>query len=266
MTAGGKGANQAVAASRLGADVTFVAKVGNDIFGREAIDGFKKEGISTDFISVDLESSSGVAIILVDSGGENCIAVASGANGALSPSDIDRAVKKIESAGILLMQLETPVATIEHAASLGRRLGKIVILNPAPAQKLSGGLLSKLDIITPNETEAEILSGIQVVDQESMRQAAQVLRTKGVKTVIITLGSKGAYIQTETVSRIIPAEKVTPVDTTAAGDTFNGALAVGLANGLSIESAVEFAGKAAAISVTRLGAQVSAPYLNELYQ
>jgi len=264
MNPGGKGANQAVAAARLGADVTFVARVGDDIFGREAVQHFKAEGVDTGYIEIDAGKPSGVATIMVDAKGENCIAVASGANLMLSSEDVDKAAKHVEAAAVILMQLETPIPTVEHAAMLGRRMGKCVILNPAPAQPLPDTLLAGLDIITPNETEAEILTGIKVTDQTSAKNAAQALRKKGVGTVIITLGSQGAYIQSETISRIMPAKRVTPVDTTAAGDTFNGALAVGLASGLLIEAAVDFANKAAAISVTRMGAQASAPYLYEI--
>jgi ribokinase len=264
MNPGGKGANQAVAAARLGGDVVFVAKVGDDIFGQEAVQGFKNVGINTDYIVVDAENPSGVATIIVDEQGENCIAVASGANSTLSPADVDSAVQQIEAASVLLMQLETPVQTVEYAASLGKKAGKTVILNPAPAQPLSDGLLAQLDVITPNETEAEILTGIKVETEDDAQKAARALRDKGVGAVIITLGSRGAFVLSESFLGLVPAPKVEPVDTTAAGDTFTGALAVGLADGQTIEDAVVFANKAAAISVTRLGAQASAPKLEEL--
>ena len=264
MNPGGKGANQAVAAARLGGDVVFVAKVGDDIFGQEAVEGFKSEGINTDYIVVDPDNPSGVATITVDEQGENCIAVASGANSALGPADIDSAAPQIEAASVLLMQLETPVRTVKHAALLGRKAGKTVILNPAPAQPLSDDLLALLDVITPNETEAEILTGIKVQTEHDAEEAARALRDKGVGAVIITLGSRGAFVLSESFLGLVPAPKVEPVDTTAAGDTFNGALAVGLADGQTIEDAVAFANKAAAISVTRLGAQASAPKLEEL--
>jgi ribokinase len=242
----------------------FVAKVGDDIFGQEAVQGFKNEGINTDYIVVDSENPSGVATIIVDDQGENCIAVASGANSTLSPADIDSAAPQIEEASVLLMQLETPVPTIEHAASLGKKAGKTVILNPAPAQPLSDNLLAQLDVITPNETEAEILTGIKVETEDDAEKAASALRDKGVGVVILTLGSRGAFVLSESFTGLVPAPKVDAVDTTAAGDTFNGALAVGLANGQTIEDAVAFANKAAAISVTRLGAQASTPRLEEL--
>jgi len=264
MNPGGKGANQAVAAARLGGDVVFVAKVGDDIFGQEAVQGFKNVGINTDYIVVDPDNPSGVATITVDEKGENCIAVASGANSTLSPADVDSAVQQIEAASVLLMQLETPVQTVEYAASLGKKAGKTVILNPAPAQPLSDGQLALLNVITPNETEAEILTGIKVETEHNAEEAARVLRDKGVGVVIITLGSRGAFVLSESFLGLVPAPKVKPVDTTAAGDTFNGALAVGLADGQAIKDAVVFANKAAAISVTRLGAQASTPTLNEM--
>ena len=264
MNPGGKGANQAVAAAKLGGEVVFVAKVGDDIFGQEAVQGFKNEGIDTDYIVVDPRNPSGVATIMVDDQGENCIAVASGANGTLSPADIDKALARIDAADVLLMQLETPIPTIDYAASAGSEKWKTVILNPAPAQALSDDLLAKLDVITPNETEAEILTGIKVENTSDAEKAALALREKGVGTVIITLGSQGAFVVADSFTGMVPVRKVNAVDTTAAGDTFNGALAVGMANGLPIEAAVEFANKAASVSVTRLGAQASAPRLEEL--
>ena len=264
MNPGGKGANQAVAAAKLGGDVVFVARVGDDIFGQEAVAGFKKEGINTAFVVTDPEQPSGVATIMVDANGENCIAVASGANNRLSPADVDQAMAQVDAADVLLMQLETPIETIEYVASLGSEKGKTVILNPAPAQALSDELLAKLDVITPNETEAEMLTGIKVVNLADAEKAAQALRAKGIGTVIITMGSQGAFVLSDSSAGLIPTRKVEAVDTTAAGDTFNGALAVGLANGQAIEEAVGFANKAATISVTRRGAQASVPSLAEL--
>ena len=264
MNPGGKGANQAVAAAKLGGDVVFVARVGDDIFGQEAVAGFKLEGINTDFIVTDPEQPSGVATIMVDGKGENCIAVASGANNRLSPADVDQAMAQVDAADVLLMQLETPIETIEYVASLGSEKGKTVILNPAPAQALSDELLAKLDVITPNETEAEMLTGIKVENLADAEKAAQALREKGVGTVIITLGSQGAFVLSDSFTGMVATRKVEAVDTTAAGDTFNGALAVGMANGQAIEAAVGFANKAATISVTRLGAQASVPSLEEV--
>jgi len=264
MNPGGKGANQAVAAAKLEGDVVFVAKVGDDIFGQEAVQGFQTVGINTDYIGVDPDNPSGVATIMVDAKGENCIAVASGANNTLGIEDVDKAMDQIDAASVLLMQLESPVPTVEYVASLGKAKGKTVILNPAPAQTLSDELLANLDIITPNETEAELLTGVKVDSLESAQSAADALHAKGLGTVIITLGSQGSYVSSNAFTGLVPTRKVDAVDTTAAGDTFNGALAVGLVNGEAIEEAVAFANKAATVSVTRIGAQSSCPTLDEL--
>lgn len=264
MNPGGKGANQAVVAARLEGEVVFIAKVGDDIFGQEAVAGFKRDGINTDFIGVDAQLPSGIATIMVDNKGENCIAVAAGANNSLSAKDVDLAMEQIDTASVLLMQLETPMETIEYVASLGHKKGKLVILNPAPAQALSDALLAKVDVITPNETEAELLTGIKVETLDDAKAASAFLRKKDVGTVVITLGSQGAFVNSERFSGLVPVRKVKVVDTTAAGDTFNGALATGIAGGMEIEEAVSFANEAAAISVTRLGAQASAPGLKEL--
>lgn len=257
--AGGKGANQAVACARAGGKVTFVARVGRDMFGDQALQGFKQDGINVDHVTKDDSAPSGVALIIVDDKGENSIAVASGANGNLSVSDVEAAADAVKDAGIVLMQLETPIETIEAAAELAAASGVQVILNPAPAQSLSDALLKKISILTPNETEAEMLTGISVENEADAAEAAQALMDKGVTRVIITLGAAGAYVHSKEFSGMVPAFKVTPVDTTAAGDTFNGTLAVALAEGKPLSEAVTFANAAAAISVTTLGAQPSAP-------
>lgn len=264
MNAGGKGANQAVAAAKLGADVIFVSKVGDDIFGKQAIQGFQKEGINTDFIFTDTENPSGVALILVDAKGENSIAVASGANGNLQIAEVEKAIEQISANEMVLLQLEIPIPTVEFAIKKCSEKGAKVILNPAPAQKLDETVFQYLDIITPNETEAELLTGIKVTDLESAKQAAEILHQKGVRNIIITLGSKGAYLYNSTTDCLITTPKVQAVDTTAAGDVFNGALAVALSEGNELEQAIDFACKAAAISVTRMGAQASAPLRSEL--
>jgi ribokinase len=257
--AGGKGANQAVACARAGGKVTFVARVGNDMFGDQALQGFKQDGINVSYVTKDESAPSGVALIIVDDQGENSIAVASGANGNLSVSDVEAAAEDIKNAGIVLMQLETPIETIEAAAALAVKNGVQVILNPAPAQPLSDALLQHITILTPNETEAEMLTGIAVQDEADAEKAAQALIDKGVTSVIITLGAAGAYVYSDEFKGMVPGFIVNPVDTTAAGDTFNGTLAVALAEGKALTEAVTFANAAAAISVTTLGAQPSAP-------
>jgi ribokinase len=263
-SAGGKGANQAVAAARLGANVTFIAKIGYDIFGKQSVDLFEKEGIDSSFVVRDKIEPSGVALITVDDKGENCIVVAPGANAALTLDDISNAKGKIENASLLLMQLEVPIAAVEYAAAIAAEKRVKVILNPAPAAKLSDELLRKISIITPNQKEAEMLTAIRVSDINSAKAAAIFLRDKGVQTVIITMGSMGALVMHDDNFTMIEGHKVKVVDTTAAGDVFNGALAVGLCEGKSVEDAVAFACKAAAISVSRLGAQASAPHRQEV--
>jgi ribokinase len=264
MNPGGKGANQAVAAARLGGDVTFVAKVGDDLFGREAKGLFAKEGIRTEHVMTDPAEPSGVALIMVDGKGENCIAVASGANGALRPADLAAVRGELESAGVVLMQLETPVETVLCAAQWAAAKGVPVVLNPAPACALPDALLQCVSLITPNESEAELLTGIRVSDAASAQAAAIALHAKGVARVVVTMGAKGAFVYADGRGELVPAFKVEAVDTTAAGDVFNGALCVALTEGLPLPAAVRFAARAASISVTRMGAQASAPYRKEI--
>ena len=264
MSAGGKGANQAVAAQRLGGAVTFVAKVGTDIFGQQAVQNFMQEGIDISCIGTDEQQASGVALIMIGEAAQNCIAVASGANAALYPSDIKKAETKIATADAVLMQLEIPIETVAYVAALSKQHNRRLILNPAPATTLPDRLLTCVSIVTPNEGEAEILTGIKITSNESLQKAAAVLHQKGVQTVIITLGANGAFISSEGVEEHVPAPVVEAVDTTAAGDVFNGALAVALSEGQSLHDAVVFGCHAAALSVTRLGAQAAAPYRNEL--
>ena len=264
MSAGGKGANQAVAAARLGGDVTFIAKIGYDVFGKQSMELFEKEGVDTSFIARDKIEPSGVALITVDNEGENCIVVAPGANAALNVDDIKNAKSKIENTSLLLMQLEVPIDTIEYAAGIAAEKRVKVILNPAPAAKLGDQLLRKISIITPNQKEAEMLTGIKVSDQGSAKEAAISLHDKGIQTVIITMGPMGAFVMHGDNFHMIQGHKVKAVDTTAAGDVFNGAFAVALCEGKSVEEAVAFACKAAAISVSRLGAQASAPHRQEV--
>ena len=264
MNAGGKGANQAVAAARLGGAVSFICKTGNDIFGRQAVRLFKEEGIDTAYILEDAVQPSGVALITVDDHAENCIVVASGANAYLTPQDLIPAISCFEKATIILLQLEIPVETVAYAASVAAGLDKKVILNPAPVCALSDELLKNISLITPNETEASMLTGIHVIDEVTAERAARLLHAKGIDTVIITLGAKGALLLHENTCTLVQAPAVSAVDTTAAGDVFNGALAVALSEGLNMPDAVTFACKAASISVTRMGAQASAPYRAEV--
>jgi ribokinase len=264
MNPGGKGANQAVAASRLGGKVIFVTKTGNDIFGSEAKELFTKEKINTRYIINDEKNPSGVALITVDEHGENSIVVASGSNGTLSEEDISEEVFNTLPSDIFLMQLEIPLGTVEFVADRAMALGNKVILNPAPALQLSDNLLKCLYLITPNETEAEILTGIKVTNAVTAEHAAKKLHLKGVKNVLITMGSSGAFLSTGSIAKLIPVVPVKAVDTTAAGDVFNGALAVAISEGKELTDSVIFANKAAGISVTRMGAQASAPYRNEI--
>jgi ribokinase len=264
LAAGGKGANQAVAAARAGGEVTFIAKLGTDIFGDQAVAGFKHEGILTHCIRRDSRTPSGVALIFVDQAGQNCIAVAGGANSRLTPTDVRRARSAIAEADVLVLQLETPLPTVLAAAQLAAKSHTPVILNPAPATELPRDLLKLVSILTPNESEAEILTGIPVHDVPSASRAGQVLLTMGIPTVILTLGPRGAVVVNKHSSTHVPAFAVRAVDTVAAGDVFNGALAVALAQGNALLDAVAFANAAASISVTRHGAQSSAPRAREI--
>ncbi|HLI92043.1 MAG TPA: ribokinase [Puia sp.] len=264
MAAGGKGANQAVAAARLGADVCLIAKVGQDIFGRQAIDLFSREGIETGSIIVDAGAPSGVALINVDARGENCIVVASGANARLMPADVAAAADKITNAALILMQLEIPLPTVEFVAELARRNNVPVVLNPAPARELTDDLLAKISILVPNQKEAEMLSGVRIADKAAAGKAARALAAKGVAKVIITMGAQGALLLESDIVHWVPSPAVTAVDTTAAGDVFCGALAVAIAEGKPLKEAVEAGCAAAALSVTKMGALTSAPTRAEL--
>ena len=265
MNPGGKGANQAVAVARLSARrgaCAFIAKVGDDLFGRETAVRMKRDGIDAKLI-VDKREPSGTALILVAPNGQNVISVALGANGTLSPKDIAPYRKDIESAAALLMQLETPIDTVLAAAKWASAKGVPVILNPAPAAKLPKELYKCLEWITPNETEAELLTGVKVKDAASASRAVDVFLKRGVKHVAITMGAKGVYCGN--CRKLYPTKKVKAVDCVAAGDTFNGAFVVGLAEGKCCKDAIAFAQKASAIAVTRPGAQSSVPFRREIF-
>ena len=260
MNPGGKGANQAVAAARLGGNITFICKTGDDIFGKQSLLLFEKEGINTSYLLSDSKNPSGVALITVDKNGENCIVVASGANAVLLPSDLLQALETISKSSMILMQLEIPLVTVTYIAAIAFEKKIPVVLNPAPACVIPDKLLRYISILTPNEKEAEMLSGIKINSIETVKEAAVKIKSRGVKTVIITLGSKGALVFHENVFTLIPAISVEARDTTAAGDVFNGALVVALSEGKDIIVATRFACKASSLSVTRMGAQVSSPY------
>ena len=265
MNPGGKGANQAVAAARLNGYVTFICKTGNDIFfGQKAAVIFGKEGINCNYLLSHNDLPSAVALITVDKNAENCIVVAPGANATFLAADLVHAIPVIEEAAVVLLQLEIPLTTVEYVVGLAAAKNIKVVLNPAPAIALSDDLLKNISILTPNETEAEILTGIKVSDMDSAEKAARALHNKGVTTVIITLGSMGALVYHEDIFTHIPAMKVAATDTTAAGDVFCGALVVAITEGKNISEATEFACKAASLSVTKLGAQASAPYRHEV--
>ncbi|MBQ0031944.1 MAG: ribokinase [bacterium] len=264
MNPGGKGANQAVAVARLSAKrgaCQFIAKVGDDLFGRETAARMKGDGIDAKLI-VDRKEPSGTALILVAPNGQNVISVALGANGTLAPKDIAPYRTDIENAAALLMQLETPIGTVVAAAKWASARGVPVVLNPAPAAKLPAALYKCLDWITPNETEAELLTGVKVKDAASASRAVDVFLRRGVKHVAITMGAKGVYCGD--CRKLYPVKKVKAVDCVAAGDTFNGAFVVALAEGKRCKDAIAFAQKASAISVTRPGAQSSVPFRKEI--
>ena len=259
MGPGGKGANQAVAAQRLGADVSFICKVGRDIFGDNAIAGYQKEGIDCSHI-LRSDKASGTALILVDGNAENCIAVAPGANADLTPEDVDSVADVIRSADYLILQLEIPVESVLRAAKIAHEAGVYVILNPAPACHLPDELFGYISLITPNQTESALLSGVG----DNLDAAVEKLMQLGVKDVVVTLGSKGSLVISEGTRTLVPSLKVKAVDTTAAGDTFCGALCVALSEGCSLVDAARFATKASALTVQKMGAQDSIPFRSDI--
>ena len=261
---GGKGANQAVVAARLGADVTFVARVGNDGFGIEAIEAYKSEGINTSFIQLDDQQPTGTAAILVDDAAENSIIVVAGANACLRPDHVQAARSTIENSSVLLSQLETPVNTTLEAFQIARAMDVLTILTPAPAENVTPELLELCDICVPNKTEIATIVGQQVNSDQDAIHAAELLRDRGVKRVVLTMGGEGVLLVDESGSSHIPATKVDAVDTTGAGDAFTGGMAVGLGEGFSLEEAAKRAGLVAAVSVARPGTQPSFPTLKEV--
>jgi len=260
---GGKGANQAVAAARAGGNVSFVSCIGNDLFGKKSIEELTKEGIDVSAIKIINGYPSGVALINVSETGENSISVAPGANNQLFPEDIDKLEQLFRKAGIVLVQLEIPLETVKKVLQTAKKYQVQTILNPAPARKLGADILSLIDILTPNEKEAFMISGMQNPETD-YTALSNALKKLGTKNAVITLGENGVFYTNDYEYEHIPGHKVIPIDTTAAGDTFNGYLATALARGDKINSALKLANKAASLSVTRLGAQPSIPYLTEL--
>jgi len=264
MFLGGKGANQAIAASRAGAIVSMVGRLGNDLFGDQFLEKFSEEGINTDFVIQDTENGTGVGMPLIDASGDNSIVIIPQANMALSFENIDQAESSIADSDVLVLQCEVPMEANQRAAEIANKNDTLIILNPAPACEIPDALLSLVDIITPNESETEILTGMPTETDNQAIEAAHLLLSKGIETVILTLGSRGSFLLTKKMEKLIPAYSVEVVDTTAAGDAFCGALAASLAHGINIEKSVKIANAAGALAVTKLGAEPSLPSREEI--
>lgn len=261
---GGKGANQAVACARLGAKVSMIGQVGNDGFGTTLRDGLAADGIDVSGVQRTTAAGTGVAMILVEDIGQNRIVLAAGANGALTPADIDAHAVRIGGAAMLVLQLEVPMPVVQRAIEIAHAAGVPVLLNPGPAAPLPEDVWSQVDILVPNESEATLLSGVEVTDAASAYAAAKVFRQRGVKCVLITLGANGVAVIDDAGERHLPAHVVKAVDTTAAGDTFIGGLSAGLVEGMTMDDAVALGQRASALCVTRHGAQPSIPYRREI--
>lgn len=260
---GGKGANQAVAMARLEGNVSMIGKVGNDSFGKTLIEALNNDNVNTNHVHI-ANCSTGVAFITVDKNAQNSIVVAPGANFQLTKDDIDKNIDCIKNSDIVVIQLETPLETVKYALQIAKDLNKYTILNPAPAVKLDDEIIKNVDLLTPNETELEIIAEIKIENEDDINKAANKIVEKGVKELIITLGSKGSLYINEEKSFFKPAYKVKAVDTTAAGDSFTGALAVALSNNKTMEEAMDFASKVGALSVIKKGAQSSLPTLKDV--
>jgi ribokinase len=261
---GGKGANQAVAARRMGAQVRMLGRVGMDTFGSQLLDNLSKAGVDATGVGRDPQAASGIALIMVDDAGQNSILVAPGANMLLSPADIDAAEAVTATAQVMLLQLEIPLETVVRAAQIGHAHGVKVVLNPAPAQPLPPELTRLVDVLVPNEFEAALLTGLPVDSDEQIRAAASALRATGAANVIITLGGRGALLATAQGFQHFPAFPVKPVDTTAAGDAFVGCLGAALAEGRTLEEAMRWGSAAGALATTKKGAQPSLPQRKEV--
>lgn len=264
MFPGGKGANQAVQAARLGSEVHLIGRVGNDYFGQCLIDSLKSAGVNTDFVLRDEETTTAVGCIVIDKDGDNSIVMVPQANMRVKREDVDKAKEYILGADVLLMQLEIPLSVVQYTAELAREKNIFTILNPAPAKRLSEDILKLPNLLTPNEVEAEILTGEVITDLSSAEKAGRRLLAQGGKNVIITLGEKGSLLVSKEETVHFPGYKISTVDTTAAGDAFNGALAVAIAEGFEIKAAIKFANAAGALSATKMGAQPSLPMREEV--